>query len=283
MNKIRHIDPQSIGNTPVTYLNVMQNEVTKIPTEFLQQVSNINLEVNFARNNITTINAGDLQRITLKTLYLVGNLISTVHEDALCNSFIEKLDLEQNQLTHLPEGLQNSLNQSNTVLLDNNPWSCDCSIKWMELLLKKDVLEPRCAQPISYQGQKLSEIVHDLEISCGGMATLPVPSRHFPIPPRLNPVTPHLERKTTTCQHTTHKKTTPKAINDDKGNNFPIAIIAGIVIGVILLVFIIISIVIYLNMSKVKVGPEFSISCRKPDLNFKPTLKYAPQKNQYLV
>ncbi|XP_045185323.2 carboxypeptidase N subunit 2-like [Mercenaria mercenaria] len=286
MNKIRHIDPESMINTSITFLNLMQNEITKMPTKFLQNISNENLDVNLARNNISMIDAGELQRIILKTLYLVRNSISIIHEDAMCYSFIETLDLQQNLLQHLPEGLQNSLNQSNTVLLDNNPWSCDCAIQWMQSLLRKGVLEPQCAQPLSYRGQKLSQILHDLEISCGDMATLPVPSRHFPVPPRLNPVTPHLEKKTTTCQHTitTSKQTTPQAIKtDEKGNNSTIAIAAGTVIGFILLVGFIVSMVIYLNMSKVKVAPDFSINCKKPDLNFRPRLKYLPQNTQYQV
>lgn len=286
-NKISYIAQNSVPNSPVTYINLMNNEFTKVPTEFLQNVSNTLLEVNLARNKISRIEAGELQRIVLKTLFLVANSIVFIHPDALCYSFIEKLDLEQNLLKKLPEGLQNSLNQSNTVLLDNNPWSCDCDIQWMELLLKTNIAEPVCAQPLSYHGQKLSQILDDLEISCGDLATLPVPSMHFPVPPRLNPVTPHLERKTTTCQTsstvTRKQQTDSLETTGEKGNNSITAIVAGTVSGVIVLAVFIVFIVIYLKMSTVKIAPEFNTDCKKPDKNFKPVLKYAPQSNNYII
>lgn len=283
MNNIQFIHPESMTNTWLTYLDLSQNEITQIPTEFLQRVSNKSLEVNAARNHISKINDGGLQSVTLETLYLVSNSLSLIHKDALRSSFIKKLDFQQNCLRHLPEGLKKYLNQSNTVLLANNPWSCDCSIHWVKSLLKKDILEPVCAEPLSYHGQTLSQVLDDLEISCGNSEPLPVPKKHILVPPRLKPAIPHLLEKTSTyLTTTTTTKYTTSQTDKEKGGNSNIAIIAGMVSGVIVLV-VLIGIVIIMNIAKVKVAPELKLNCTIQKMNFKPQLKYMPQSKEYLA
>lgn len=287
-NSIHALEPTSMRGANLVELNLVQNKLTEIPTKFLQGISSLRLTVNLAGNNISEIPANALNGVTLGTLFLVSNMLRKIHPDALNNSFIRMLDLQQNSLHHIPEGLKKDINQSNLVLLSNNPWSCDCSIQWVRSLLNSTNQEPVCAEPVSYFGYLLSEVLKDLDISCGQPhRPLPAPSKALPVPPKQNPITPR--KKTTTPQITTTnasvqstsvsaEKSTPRhsevSGDNEKGDNSNVSgIVIGTIAGVAVLCVVILMLLKHF-LVKVKVLPDPTMAVSRPDLNHKQQLKY---------
>ena len=295
-NLIHTIEHQQMASRSLVMVNFGQNEITAIPTGFLQNISSSKVTVNLAGNSIASLPANVLNGVTLEVLFLSSNNISTIDKDALNNSFIEKFDIQQNFLQHIPEGVQKHLNQSNVLLLSNNPWSCDCSIQWVRVLLRTDVPEPTCTEPRSYFGNRLSDVLNDLKVSCNGQQVpLPAPSKALPIPPRQNPVTPRLNKVTTSTTPYTpplsrHQTTVPsnttstikqtvQATTGSKGGNSTV-IIVGVVVGVaVLATLLTVMLKKYMTKSP-RVVPDPLMTIPRCEINHKQYLKYIPAQTR---
>lgn len=73
----------------------------------------------------------------IESLYLHDSDIATVSRDVLkpMASSILLLTLNRNKITSLPEGLLDSAISSAKrfhIYVENNPWHCDCNLKWMQ-------------------------------------------------------------------------------------------------------------------------------------------------------
>ncbi|CAK9831614.1 Leucine-rich repeat transmembrane protein FLRT1 [Anthophora retusa] len=91
----------------------------------------------------------------VKSLYLDSSKIKTVSENTLkpMASSILQLILNDNSISTLPRGLLDPVlaKQNFLMMIQNNPWHCDCDLKWMQDLLlsrSKIVSEiPVCETP----------------------------------------------------------------------------------------------------------------------------------------
>ncbi|KAM4731195.1 matrix-remodeling-associated protein 5-like isoform 1-T2 [Anableps anableps] len=114
-----------------------------------------------------------LQLPSLRLLRLQGNRLHQLHPHALCTlsilntyyfSTVRHLDISNNSLTTLPKESVTTAPLLETLILQANPWSCDCRMKWFLSwsLAHTDLLKcpsgpqcPVCASPQSLQGQNL--------------------------------------------------------------------------------------------------------------------------------
>ncbi|XP_054888121.1 immunoglobulin superfamily member 10-like [Poeciliopsis prolifica] len=114
-----------------------------------------------------------LQLPSLRLLRLQGNRLHQLHPHALCTlsvlntyyfSTLRHLDLSNNSLTILPEKSVTMAPLLETLVLQANPWSCDCRMNWFLSwsLAHPGLLKcpggpqcPVCASPLSLQGQNL--------------------------------------------------------------------------------------------------------------------------------
>ena len=217
-NTITSLEPDCLSSKALLTINLAQNKIWSLPTSFLIHVSNENLEVNLARNMIQEIRANDLKGVVLKTLYLVSNDIWLIEPYAFLQANISTVELEQNQLSTLPKTVERYLNTSNSLVLGNNPWSCDCNIQWLTRILKTKVSgsqEPICAQPAQFFGRKMTAISDELSRECKNssslMNSLYSPPRHSlitpefrkTIPPTYPLRTPRLKSTTTSAVSST--------------------------------------------------------------------------------
>ncbi|XP_068186094.1 matrix-remodeling-associated protein 5-like [Antennarius striatus] len=123
-----------------------------------------------------------LQLPSLKLLRLQGNKLHQLHPHALCtlsllNTFyfstLRHIDLSNNSLTTLPRETLMTAPLLDTLVLNSNPWSCDCRMNWF-LAWTRDhpgLMKcpsgpncPICGSPDSIQGLGLLEQMH---LSCG--------------------------------------------------------------------------------------------------------------------
>ncbi|KAH3710478.1 hypothetical protein DPMN_069962 [Dreissena polymorpha] len=221
------------------------------------------------------------------TLYIVSNQITQVHPDALNNSFIKVLDLQQNLLQRIPESLLCHINQSQTLLLANNPWRCECGIQWMKSLVNNSGQEPTCAEPISYFGTKLLDAIQNKELECNPQdGTLPVPTIYPQVPPRHNYLTPKLDKEpalstkpTETVSMTSITTTTTKETLNTTNVSNTKWIIAGAVAALLVIGGSVVVPVLVVKLLKPKIVPEPEMLIERGEISFKPCLKYTPQEN----
>lgn len=100
----------------------------------------------------------------IESLYLHDSNIETVSRDVLkpMSSSILLLTLNRNKITSLPEGLLDSAISSTKrfhVYVQDNPWHCDCNLKWMQDFVKDHtsmIDNPTCNTPSTNAGKSFA-------------------------------------------------------------------------------------------------------------------------------
>nr|XP_033807309.1 leucine-rich repeat transmembrane protein FLRT2 [Geotrypetes seraphini]XP_033807310.1 leucine-rich repeat transmembrane protein FLRT2 [Geotrypetes seraphini]XP_033807311.1 leucine-rich repeat transmembrane protein FLRT2 [Geotrypetes seraphini]XP_033807312.1 leucine-rich repeat transmembrane protein FLRT2 [Geotrypetes seraphini] len=120
-------------------------------------------EFSMVRNSLTTPPT-DLQGTHLLKLNLQDNQITNIPVTAFSNLHkLERLDISNNQLRMLTPGVFDSLTNLKQLTARNNPWYCDCSIKWVTEWLKSlpaaiNVRAFMCQGPDQVRGMAVREL-----------------------------------------------------------------------------------------------------------------------------
>ncbi|XP_045909029.1 matrix-remodeling-associated protein 5-like [Micropterus dolomieu] len=143
-----------------------------------------------------------LQLPNLRLLCLQGNRLHQLHPHTLCTlsllntyyfSTLRHLDMSNNSLTTLPRETLATAPLLETLVLQANPWSCDCRMNWLLTwsLAHPGIMKcprgpqcPICASPKSLQGQGLLE---QTDLSCTS-PVIPSPGRDTPLETELSEI-----------------------------------------------------------------------------------------------
>ncbi|KAL3970085.1 homeobox protein aristaless-like 3 [Sarotherodon galilaeus] len=136
-----------------------------------------------------------LQLPSLRLLRLQGNRLHQLHPHTLCTlsllntyyfSTLRHLDLSNNSLTTLPKEALATAPLLETLMLQANPWSCDCRMNWFLswTLAHPGLMKcpggpqcPLCTSPNSLQGQGLLE---QTALTCNS-PVIPSPGKEAPL------------------------------------------------------------------------------------------------------
>ncbi|KAI4805175.1 hypothetical protein KUCAC02_009803 [Chaenocephalus aceratus] len=145
-----------------------------------------------------------LQLPSLRLLRLQGNRLHQLHPRTLCTlsllntyyfSTLRHLDLSNNSLTTLPRDTLATAPLLETLVLQANPWSCDCRMNWFLTwsLAHPGLMKcpggpqcPICASPDSLQGEQVGPPVtatvgKPISLSCKAFGS-PVPHINWVLP-----------------------------------------------------------------------------------------------------
>ncbi|XP_041662866.1 matrix-remodeling-associated protein 5-like [Cheilinus undulatus] len=135
-----------------------------------------------------------LQLPSLRLLRLQGNRLHQLHPHTLCTlsllntyyfSTLRHVDLSNNTLTSLPRDMLATAPLLETLVLQDNPWSCDCGMNWFLSwsLAHPGLMKcpggpqcPICASPKSLQGQGMFD---QIDLTCSS-PVIPSPGRETP-------------------------------------------------------------------------------------------------------
>lgn len=153
-----------------------------------QDLANLH-ELALARNSLT-FPPPLLPTQALTKLSLQENQIDQIPVAAFADlNRLEKLDVSSNQLQSLTQGVFDSLSSLRHLMVRNNPWRCDCSVKWVVVWLKSlpTSINARgfvCQSPEKVRGMAIRELTLDI-IECPvGSDSPPWPTlRSTPPPP----------------------------------------------------------------------------------------------------
>lgn len=142
-------------------LNISHNMLTSFPAEFVNKATFVDV-VDLSFNMITSLSAAivdgnaDLERVILS-----HNRLSYVHPQAFINTqHLQEVDLRYNYLTTLPANFELTVND---LLLDGNPWHCDCHQRWMfeKSIITESPSPPVCGGPSLVAGRSLLSLQPD--------------------------------------------------------------------------------------------------------------------------
>ncbi|CAH2327953.1 leucine-rich repeat transmembrane FLRT2 [Pelobates cultripes] len=127
-------------------------------------------EFSMVRNSLTSPPT-DLQGTFLVKLNLQDNQINHIPVSAFANLHkLERLDISNNRLQMLTKGVFDNLSNLKQLTARNNPWFCDCSIRWVTEWLKSlpaaiNVRAFMCLAPEHFRGMAVRELNVNL-LSC---------------------------------------------------------------------------------------------------------------------
>ncbi|XP_011336271.1 leucine-rich repeat transmembrane protein FLRT1-like [Ooceraea biroi] len=93
-------------------------------------------------NNIPIIDSNLFSGVpNIASLYLCGSRVKTIYTGAFksISRSLKQLMLSENAIASLPKGLFDPIIRKNAdfgLTIDNNPWHCNCSLKWMQEMIK---------------------------------------------------------------------------------------------------------------------------------------------------
>ncbi|XP_030057939.1 matrix-remodeling-associated protein 5 [Microcaecilia unicolor] len=101
---------------------------------------------------------------SLRLLHLEGNLLQQLHPNTFATfvfldyfrlSTLKHLSLSENVIKTLPAGMVQSMPVLESLYLHGNPWSCDCSMKWLLQENRKPEGVLKCKKDRAYEGGQL--------------------------------------------------------------------------------------------------------------------------------
>lgn len=206
-NRIAHIAEEAFQNvTRLQRLLLDGNLLTDegIAPGTFQDLATLR-ELALARNSLT-FPPPLLPSQSLVKLSLQENQIDQIPVAAFADlNRLEKLDISSNQLQTLTQGVFDGLSSLRHLMVRNNPWRCDCAVKWVVVWLKSlpSSINARgfvCLSPDKVRGMAIRELTLDI-IECPVDADQPPwPTLRStpPPPPTTTPVTTMISTLITT-------------------------------------------------------------------------------------
>ncbi|XP_075940808.1 leucine-rich repeat transmembrane protein FLRT2 [Anarhichas minor] len=197
-NRIAHIAEEAFQNvTRLQRLLLDGNLLTDegIAPGTFQDLETLR-ELALARNSLT-FPPPLLPSQSLVKLSLQENQINQIPVAAFADLIrLEKLDISSNQLRTLTQGVFDGLSSLRHLMVRNNPWRCDCAVKWVVVWLKSlpTSINARgfvCLSPDKVRGMAIRELTLDI-IECPVEADQPPwPTLRStpPPPPTTTPIT----------------------------------------------------------------------------------------------
>ncbi|KAI4876477.1 hypothetical protein NFI96_003009 [Prochilodus magdalenae] len=173
-NSINRITPSSFaGMRKLELLMMHGNDVHNIPDGAFRDLVSLQM-MKMSYNKLKVISRRTFQGLwSLARLHLDHNRLEFIHPDAFQVSTLKNLHLSENGLTTLPQKMLAGMPHLENLFLHDNPWSCDCRMKWFKdwskstagvLKCKKDralaggQLCPMCSSPKRLQKKDLQEL-----------------------------------------------------------------------------------------------------------------------------
>ncbi|XP_078449077.1 slit homolog 2 protein-like isoform X1 [Lampetra planeri] len=171
-NSIKMIPPGAFSPyKKLRRIDLSNNQITEIAADAFQGLRFLNSLVLYG-NKITDLPKGLFSGLySLQLLLLNANKITCIRVDAFQDlQNLQLLSLYDNKLQTLGKGTFTPLRQVKTLHLAQNPFICDCHLKWLADYLHANPIETsgaRCASPRRLANKRIGQI-KSKKLRCSG-------------------------------------------------------------------------------------------------------------------
>uniref|UniRef100_A0A8C3QV31 Slit homolog 1 protein n=1 Tax=Cyanoderma ruficeps TaxID=181631 RepID=A0A8C3QV31_9PASS len=147
---------------PLGFRDLSNNQISEIAPDAFQGLRSLNSLVLYG-NKITDLPKGVFGGLfALQLLLLNANKINCIRADAFQDlQNLSLLSLYDNKIQSLAKGTFTSLRAIQTLHLAQNPFICDCNLKWLADFLRANPVETsgaRCASPRRLANKRIGQI-----------------------------------------------------------------------------------------------------------------------------
>lgn len=143
-NKITNITRLSLGNLRnLVLLNLRDNQVNFVENGFLQTLPVLQ-DIDLSGNRLEEVQKGTFKATSnsLKNLDLSGNVIARLHPKSFASlSGLKSLDISQNEIGVIPQGLLDNFTSISTFFVSENPLNCSCDLLYLSNWYKGAIFE----------------------------------------------------------------------------------------------------------------------------------------------
>lgn len=171
-NSLREIEANAFAQlTQLRHLDLSVNQLRNVPSSAFPGLSSL-LVLNLKGNKFSKLENDAFAGLpSLTSLYLDGNYIEFIENDAFKGlSYLQTLELQNNDLKTLNrQTVQYFTKQFKSFRLYDNPWFCDCGVRWLHTYLYNSSYhnlihwifaegEPRCNGPSLVKDKTFSSL-----------------------------------------------------------------------------------------------------------------------------
>ncbi|XP_029466034.1 slit homolog 1 protein [Rhinatrema bivittatum] len=163
LNGIKSVPPGAFSPyKKLRRIDLSNNQISEIAPDAFQGLRSLNSLVLYG-NKITDLPKGVFSGLyALQLLLLNANKINCVRADAFQDlQNLSLLSLYDNKIQSLAKGTFTSLRAIQTLHLAQNPFICDCNLKWLADFLRTNPIETsgaRCASPRRLANKRIGQI-----------------------------------------------------------------------------------------------------------------------------
>ncbi|XP_032890012.1 slit homolog 1 protein isoform X1 [Amblyraja radiata] len=162
-NGIKSVPPATFTTyKKLRRIDLSNNQIAEIAPDAFQGLRSLNSLVLYG-NKINELPKGVFDGLyALQLLLLNANKINCIRADTFQDlQNLSLLSLYDNKIQTLPKGTFNSLRGIQTLHLAQNPFICDCHLKWLADYLRSNPIETsgaRCASPRRLANKRIGQI-----------------------------------------------------------------------------------------------------------------------------
>nr|XP_032800780.1 leucine-rich repeat transmembrane protein FLRT1-like [Petromyzon marinus] len=169
-NRIGHIDGEAFAGLASLRRLVLDGNLLSdgaLSADTFRRLGSL-AELSLTRNSLAAPPSG-LPGASLQRLHLQENQLSRIPAGAFAGlGQLRRLDLSSNNLSRLQPGAFEGLDSLAQLLARNNPWRCDCAIEWVRRWLNSRPVNARglmCQGPDEVRGMSIKDLAPE-SLSC---------------------------------------------------------------------------------------------------------------------